>query len=85
MTCPLVDSRAALQHRRDLDRMVAVVVDDGDAVPFAGAREAPLHAAEARKRLADRVVGDLQLVRHRDRRGGVERVVAARHRQRRDP
>ena len=38
--------------------MVAVVVDDGDAVPFAGAGEAPLHAAEAGQRLADRVVGD---------------------------
>ena len=34
------------QHRRDLDRMMAVIVDDGDAVPFAGAGEAPLHAAE---------------------------------------
>ena len=62
--------------------MVAVVVDDDDAVPFADAREAPLDAAEGGERLADRVVADAELVRDGDRRGGVERVVAARHRQR---
>ena len=71
-----------LQHRRDLDRMMAVVVDDGDAVPFAGAGEAPLDAAESRQRLADAFVGDAEFVRDRDRRGGVERVVPPRHRQR---
>ena len=34
------------QHRGDLDGMVAVIVEDRDAVPFAGAGEAPLDAAE---------------------------------------
>ena len=82
MTWPSVDSRAALQHGGDLDRMVAVIVDDGDAVPFAGAGEAALDAAEAGERLADRVVGDAELARDRDRRRGVQHVVAARHRQR---
>jgi hypothetical protein len=38
-----------LQHRRDLDRMVAVVVEDGDAVPVAGVGEAPLDAARSRR------------------------------------
>src|SRR5260370_35051289 len=61
--------------------MMAVIVDHGDAVPLAGPGEAPLDAAEARDRLADRIVGKSQLVRDRDRRGGVERVVPSRHRQ----
>ena len=42
------------QHRGDLDRMMAVVVDDDGAVPFAHLREAPLDAAEGGQRLADR-------------------------------
>ena len=37
-----------LQHRGDFDRVMAVIVDDGGAVPFADAGEAPLHAAETR-------------------------------------
>ena len=41
------------QHGRDFDRVMAVIVDDGDAVPFAGLGEAPLDAAEAGDRLAD--------------------------------
>ncbi len=70
------------QHRLDLDGMVAVVVDDRDAVPFAGAGETPAHAAEILQRLADHRVGDAELMRDRDRRGGIERIVAPRHRQR---
>ena len=54
----------------------------GDAVPLAGAGEAPPHAAEVLQRLADHVVGNAEFARDRDRRGGVERVVASRHRQR---
>ena len=42
------------QHGGDLDRMMAVIVDDGDAVDLAGLGEAPLDAAEAGQRLADR-------------------------------
>ena len=71
------------QHGRDLDRVMAVVVDDGDAVPFAGLGEAPLDATEACQRLTDRFVGNAQRMRHRDRRRGVQRVVPPRHRQRR--
>ena len=69
------------QHCRDLDRMVAVIVDDRHPVPLAGAGEAPPHAAEILQRLADHVVGDAELARDRDRGGGVERVVPPRHRQ----
>ena len=69
------------QHRGDFHRVVAVVVDDDGAIPFADAREAPLDAAELGQRRADRVVGNLQFGRHRNRRGGVERVVPPRHRQ----
>ena len=82
MTWPLVDFARGLEHRGDLDRMVAVVVDDGDAVPLADLGEAALDAAELGERGADLVVGDFQLMRDGDRGGGVERVVAAGHRQR---
>src|SRR6476659_7263718 len=70
------------QHGSDLDRMVAVSVDDRYAVPFAGAGEAPPHAAEAGERVAYEIVGNTELARDRDRRGGIERVVTPRHRQR---
>ncbi len=79
---PLGRLARGAQHRRDLDRMVAVIVDDRHAVPFAGAGEAAAHAAEILQRLADLVVADAELARDRDRGGGVERVVAPRHRQR---
>ncbi len=36
------------QHRRDLHRMMRIVVEDRDAVPLAGLGEAPLDAAKAR-------------------------------------
>ena len=71
-----------LEHGGDLHRMVAVVVDDGDAVPGAGAGEAPPHAAETCERAADRVIGDAELMRDGDGRRGIERIVPARHRQR---
>jgi len=51
-----IEGARGLEYGRDLHRMMAVVVDDGDAVPFAGAGEAPLDAAEARQSLADRII-----------------------------
>jgi hypothetical protein len=60
---------------------MAVIVDHGDAVPLTGPREAPLHAAKARHGFADRVVGNAELVRHRDRRRRVRGVVPSGHRQ----
>jgi len=62
--------------------MVAVIVDDGDAVPGSGAGEAPAHASELSERFLDAGVVDAEFVRNRDRRGGVEGVVPAWHRQR---
>jgi len=59
------------QHRRYLDRMMAIVIDNSDAVPFAGFGEAPPHPAEIRQRLADHRVRQPQLMRHRDRGRGV--------------
>ena len=70
-----------LEHRLDLDRMVAVVVEDIDAVPRAGAGEAALDAAEGGKALLDVVGGDAEFMRDGDRRGRVRHVVAAGHRQ----
>jgi hypothetical protein len=42
-----------LQHGGDLDRVVAVIVEDQRAVPLAGLGEAALDPAEAGERLAD--------------------------------
>jgi hypothetical protein len=68
------------EHGRDLDRVMTVIIDDGNAVPCAGAGETPPHAAETGERQADDVVADAQLVRNCNRGRGVERVVPARHR-----
>src|SRR3546814_7160043 len=70
------------QHRLDLDRMVAVVVEDGHAVPGPRQREAALDAAERGKPLADILLGNAEPVGHGDRRGRVRDIVTARHRQR---
>ena len=79
---PVVQSIVGrIEDRRDLHGMVAVIVDHGDAVGFASPGEAPLDAAEACHRLADRLVGNAELMRHRDRRDRVQRVVPSRHRQ----
>src|SRR5260370_22818675 len=61
--------------------MMTIVVDDRNAVPFAGTREPALDAAEAGERLADQIVADAEIARDRDGRGRVERIVAPRHRQ----
>jgi len=51
------------------------------AVPFAGAGEAALDAAEAGERLADLFGREAELIGDRDGGGRVQRIVMARHRQ----
>ena len=62
-----------LEHSGDLDGVVPVIVDNGDAVPLAGPGEAALDAAEARIP-ADRLA-DTRLARHRNRGRRVQGVV----------
>ena len=69
------------QHRADLDRMMAVIVDDRHAAGLADLGEAPLDPAELGEALLDRRIGNAQLERHADRGERVLDVVAARHRQ----
>ena len=78
---PFCRGARGAQHGGDLDRMVAVIVEDAHAVPFARRREAPLDAAEARERAADRIRAHAELMRDRDRRRRIERIVMAGHRQ----
>ncbi len=80
MTLPLVEARAALQHGCDLDRVMAVIVEDQRAVPLAGLGEAPLDAAEAGQRRANALDRDAEIIGDRDRRGRIERIVMAGHR-----
>ena len=61
--------------------MMPVIVDDGHAIPCARAGEAPSHPAEFCKRFADPIVGNAKLVRDRNRRGGIKRIVPPRHGQ----
>mgnify|MGYP007112116114 CR=1 FL=1 len=58
-----------LQHRLDLDRVVAVVVEHLDAVPRTRVREAPLDAGEALEAFADILIRQTQFLGHRQRRG----------------
>jgi hypothetical protein len=53
MTLPVRHRAGGLQHGGDLDRVVAVVVDDADAVGHARGGEAALDPAEAGQALAD--------------------------------
>ena len=69
------------QHRRNLDRVVAVIVDDGDAAGDTGLGEPALDALELGQRAPDRLVVDLHLVRDRDGGAGVLDIVPAQHRQ----
>ena len=46
MTRPVRHFARSCKHGGDLDRMVAVIVDDAHFVPIAGGGEAPLHAGE---------------------------------------
>src|SRR5450631_1290515 len=41
------------EYRGDLERMVAIVIDDRRAVPLSDTGEAPFHAAEIGERFAD--------------------------------
>src|SRR3984957_2984669 len=61
------------QHGGNLDRVMAIVIDNSDTVPLAGFGEAPLDAAKAGDRLANGVVVKSQFMRHRDRGRGIER------------
>ena len=70
-----------LQHRRYLDRMVTVIVEDIDAVPGPGMGEAALDAGEGRQALLDRLAGQAELMRDGDGCGGVGDIVTAGHRQ----
>ena len=69
------------QHRSDLDRMMAVIVEDARRPSIRRSGEAALDAAKARERAADRVDAHAELMRDGDRRGGIERIVMAGHRQ----
>src|SRR5687767_12088280 len=69
------------EDRGDLYRVVAVVVDDGDARDDARAREAALDAGEALEALADRLGRYLELICDGYSGGRVEGIVLARHRQ----
>ena len=84
MMRPLPGSACAAQHRGDLDRMVGVIVVDGDALPFAGAGEAPFDAGEGGERRTDHLVADAGLGGDGERGKCVERVVMAERRQRSD-
>ena len=55
-----------LERRGDLDRMMAIIVDDGDAAHLAGAGEAALDALELAHRRAQDVIGEAELVPDRD-------------------
>ena len=70
-----------LEHGCDLDGMMAVIVDDRDAVPCPRTGEAPLDAAKRLDPAANDVDRGAELVRDGDRGGGVQRVVPPRHRQ----
>src|SRR3954447_23194067 len=75
------DRPRRLQHSRDLDRMVAVIVDDSDPFPFAGFRKAAPYAGELAQGLAHDFVVDAQLAGDRDHGHRVLHVVLAEHRQ----
>ena len=68
------------ERRRDLRRVVGVVVDDEDAVPLALPLEAAGDARERRERLRAGLERDVELARDRDRRERVLDVVEARQR-----
>ena len=75
------DRPRRLQHRGDLDRVVAVIVDDRDAVPLAGLGKAALHALERAQARAHHRVGDPHLGGDGDRGQRILHVVVAEHRQ----
>ena len=82
MMRPFAGHARGAQHGGDLHRMMRVIVIDGDALPLAGAREAPLHAGEGGKGRADDLVADAGFGRGGKRAERVQRVVMAEHRKR---
>ena len=85
MTRPLPATRAAAEHRGDLDGMVGVVVVDLHAVPVTGMGEAALHAGEGGKpaRMASSVTpASAATAKRRER---VQRIVLAGHRHASEP
>lgn len=75
------DLSCRTQDRRDLDRVVAIVIDDRDATHDSGLGEAPAHATELRQRLYGNGVCDPHLVGDGIDRQGVLHVVQAEHRE----
>ena len=69
------------QNGGDLDRVVAVIVDDRGAVPLAGLCEAALDAAELAQRRAHDLVANAELRADGDGRQRVLHIVDAEHRQ----
>ena len=70
------------QDRRDLRRVMAVVVDHEDAVGLAADIEAPLRAAEILQSRGDAVEREAQLHADRHRRQRVQQVVPSGHGER---
>ena len=69
------------QHGLDFDRMVAIVIDDGDTVNFTDLGKAPLDAAKVIKALGDLLVGHAHFKADGHRSNRVLDIMAARHRQ----
>src|SRR6185437_13560314 len=70
-----------LQYRHDLDRVMAVIVDHRYPTRLAGLGEAPFDAAEARQRLDDDGVAEMQFLGDGDGGERVLDIVRAEHRQ----
>src|ERR1700731_412171 len=78
---PGLSGRASsTQNSGDFDRMVAIIVENGCAVPFAGAGKAALDAAERGERLPDRLRAHAEPMRDGERGRRVQRVVTTGHR-----
>jgi hypothetical protein len=71
----------SLQHGLDLDRMVSVIVEDADAVPFAGQVKRRLTPAKEASPLVISSGRNAEALGDGNRRGGVRDIVAAGHRQ----
>src|ERR1700730_6235405 len=73
---PSLSGRASsAQNSGDLDRMVAIIVENGCAIPFAGAGKAALDAAERGERLSDRLRAHAEPMRDSERGRRVQRGV----------
>ena len=69
------------QHGRDLDRMVAVIIDDGDAAHLAHLGKAAVHALEPGKCCANFIALHAQMAGNRHCGQSIGDIVIARHRQ----